>query len=389
MKVCIIGSGYVGLVSGVCFADFGVDVTCVDKDSAVIETLNSGEVPIYEPGLKELLLKNSAEGRLKFTTDIAAAIKEAQIVFIAVGTPEKSDGSVDLSFVEAVTTTIAENLNGYKVIATKSTVPVGTGRSIEKMIRDKARADAEFDVVSNPEFLREGSAVEDFMRPNRVILGAETQKAIEILKELYSPLYLIETPFVVTDIETAELIKYASNAFLATKISFINEMAELCERSGANVHTVAKAMGLDKRIGSKFLHPGPGFGGSCFPKDTAALVKIAEGFDYDLKIVKAAMDVNSSRIIRSIEKIKEVTGGELKGKTIAVLGLTFKPNTDDVRESPAIKIVNALLNEGAVVKAFDPVGMENAKRDIIGEVTYSSDVYSAIDKSDVLVLCTE
>ncbi len=387
MNICVIGTGYVGLVTGTCFADFGVTVSCVDKDASKIEMLKRGEIPIFEPGLKEVVDKNCAEGRLTFTTDLSAAIKNALVIFIAVGTPPKGDGSADLQYIEEVARTIAANLNGYKVVVTKSTVPVGTGRLIEDIISKEQGGDHKFDVASNPEFLREGSAVEDFMRPNRVVIGARSEQATAILKDLYSPLYLLETPFVVTDIETAELIKYASNAFLATKISFINEVANLCERVGADVSMVAKGMGLDHRIGSKFLHPGPGYGGSCFPKDTTAITNIARSHGYEFRIVEAVVSVNARQRELMIEKIKGLVG-ELSGKSIGVLGLTFKPNTDDIRESPAMDIVRLLVEAGATVKAFDPAGMENAAR-VLPDLTYCGDTYEVADGSDALVILTE
>ncbi|MCK4739700.1 MAG: UDP-glucose/GDP-mannose dehydrogenase family protein [Deltaproteobacteria bacterium] len=389
MNICIIGSGYVGLVTGTCFADFGLNVTCVDKDEAKVKLLASGEIPIYEPGLKELTEKNIKAGRLHFTTDLEASIKRALVVFIAVGTPEKADGSANLTYVDEVALSIAKNLNDYKVIVTKSTVPVGTGRRIEKIIKENSEGEHLFDVASNPEFLREGSAVGDFMRPDRVVIGTSSPQAEAILKDLYSPLYLIETPIVISDIETAELIKVVSNAFLATKISFINEVAEVCERAGADVHLVAKAMGIDKRIGSKFLHPGPGFGGSCLPKDTAALSHMARDLGYDFKIVQATREVNAKRPAQMVEKIKKMLDGNLAGKTIGVLGLAFKPNTDDVRESPAIEVIEKLLTEGVVVKAFDPEAEENAKAILGNRITYSKDPYDAASGADAVVIATE
>ncbi|MBI2411618.1 MAG: UDP-glucose/GDP-mannose dehydrogenase family protein [Deltaproteobacteria bacterium] len=388
MNICVIGTGYVGLVTGTCFADFGVNVSCVDKDVSKIEMLRRGEIPIYEPGLKELVDKNINEKRLTFTTDLSDAIKKSLVIFIAVGTPPREDGSADLSYIEEVARTIAENLNGYKVIVTKSTVPVGTGSLIEKIISSEQRGEFKFDVASNPEFLREGSALEDFMRPNRVVIGARSPQAVAIMKDLYSPLYLIETPFVVTDIETSELIKYASNAFLATKISFINEMANICERVGADIHMVARGMGLDHRIGPKFLHPGPGYGGSCFPKDTMAITRIAKAHGYTFRIVEAVIDVNDRQREIMIGKIRTLAGG-LKGKKFGVLGLAFKPNTDDIRESPAMDIVAHLVSEGATVKAYDPAGMENAKRVVKAGVTFCNDSYEVAEGSDALILMTE
>ena len=388
MNICVIGTGYVGLVTGTCFADFGVNVSCVDKDVEKINMLKRGEIPIYEPGLKELVEKNALEKRLTFTTDLSEAIKKSLVIFIAVGTPPKGDGSADLSYIEEVARTIARNLNGYKVIVTKSTVPVGTGKLIESIIEKEQGGDHKFDVVSNPEFLREGSAVEDFMRPNRVVLGARSEQAIAIMKDLYSPLYLIETPFVITDIETSELIKYASNAFLATKVSFINEVANICEKVGADVHMVAKGMGLDNRIGSKFLHAGPGYGGSCFPKDTMAITRIARSNGYVFKIVEAVVEVNEEQRDRMIEKIKALTG-ELGGKVIGLLGLAFKPNTDDIRESPAMDIAERLLDAGALIKVYDPASMENARKVLPESVTFCNDAYEVAEGSDALVILTE
>ncbi len=387
MNICVVGTGYVGLVTGTCFADFGVNVTCVDKDAEKIGRLKKGEIPIYEPGLKELVEKNQSQGRITFTTDLNEAIKKSLVVFIAVGTPQKEDGSADLRYVEEVARSIAKNLNGYKVIVTKSTVPVGTGNVIEKIIAGGCPEGSSFDVASNPEFLREGSAIEDFMRPNRVVIGARSTQAVAIMKDLYSPLYLIETPFVITDIETAELIKYASNAFLATKVSFINELANICERVGADVHMVAKGIGLDNRIGPKFLHPGPGYGGSCFPKDTSAITVIAKEHGYTFRIVEAAIEANRLQRKLMIDKIASMVG-DLKGKALGVLGLAFKPNTDDIRESPAMEIVEKLVNAGALIKAYDPAGMDNAKKVLKG-VEFSQDAYDCADGSDALVILTE
>ncbi len=388
MNICVIGTGYVGLVTGTCFADFGVNVTCVDKDSTKIDLLNSGQIPIYEPGLLELVKENKDEGRLTFTTNLTDSIKNSLVIFIAVGTPQGEDGSADLSYIEEVARSIAENLNGYKVIVTKSTVPVGTGALIEKIIHEANVDDHDFDVASNPEFLREGSAVSDFMRPDRVVLGARTEKASSILKDLYSPLYIIETPFVITNVETAELIKYASNAFLATKISYINEVANICDLVGADVHMVAKGMGLDKRIGPKFLHPGPGYGGSCFPKDTLAITSIAKDAGYTFKIVEAVVQTNEAQIELMIGKVKAALG-DIKGKRIAALGLSFKPNTDDIRESPAIRVIQGLMELGAEVSAYDPVSMENAAKELPDSVRYAADAYDAADGADLLLILTE
>lgn len=387
MNVCVVGTGYVGLVTGACFAEFGVHVTCVDKDGDKIDILMRGEVPIFEPGLKELVGKNVREGRLAFTTDIGSAIQQALVIFIAVGTPSSPDGSADLSYIREVASTIARNLDGYKVIVTKSTVPVGTGQVIEEIIRRERSTEAPFDVVSNPEFLREGSAIEDFLRPNRVVIGAGSEQAIAIMRDLYRPLYLIETPFVITDVATSEMIKYASNAFLATKISFINEMANICERVGADVHQVAKGMGLDGRIGPKFLHPGPGFGGSCFPKDLMAIDKIAGERGYSFEIVKAVMRVNKRQRERMVEKIAMATGG-VSGKILAVLGLTFKPNTDDLRESPSIPIIRGLQRRGATIRVFDPAGMGEARK-MLRRVEYAGDAYEAARDAHGLIIVTE
>lgn len=387
MNICVVGTGYVGLVTGACFAEFGLRVNCVDKDVEKIEDLSKGIIPIFEPGLEELTKRNLKEGRLSFSTDLADAVKRSLVIFIAVGTPSKEDGSADLSYVKEVAQSIAENMNGYKVIVTKSTVPVGTGERIRRIIGEKQKEKVDFDIVSNPEFLREGSAIEDFMRPNRVVIGANSDQAIAIMKDLYSPLYLIETPFIITDINTAEMIKYASNAYLATKISFINEIANICERVGADVHMVAKGMGLDNRIGPKFLHPGPGFGGSCFPKDTLAIMNIAKEHDYEFEIIKAVIKVNKRQRVLMIEKIKRAIG-DLKDKRIGILGLSFKPNTNDMREAPSIPIIKGLQKEGAKIRAFDPASMEEAKK-FLDDVEYCSDPYGVADGSDALVIITE
>ncbi|NIR15760.1 MAG: UDP-glucose/GDP-mannose dehydrogenase family protein, partial [Desulfobacterales bacterium] len=365
MNICVVGVGYVGLVTGTCFAEFGNTVVCVDNDEKKIEALQQGIIPIYEPGLEEMVKRCQSAGRLHFTTDVADAVEKSLVIFIAVGTPSGSGGSANLEYVYQVAETIGRLMKGYKVIATKSTVPVGTGKEIREIIQRNQVQDIAFDVVSNPEFLREGSAIEDFMRPNRVVIGSESEQANAIMKDLYSPLYLIETPVVITNVETAEMIKYASNAFLATKISFINEMANICDLVGADVHQVAKGMGLDKRIGPKFLHAGPGYGGSCFPKDTRAIAKLAESLGYRFRIVETVIEVNERQHERMVKKM-ESTLGPLKGKRLGVLGLTFKPNTDDIRESPAIKIVKSLVDKGASVVAFDPAGMEAAKK-VLGE----------------------
>ncbi len=388
MNISVIGVGYVGLVTGACFAEFGLNVTCVDKDKEKIDSLNKGEIPIYEPGLEELVKKNEREGRLHFTTEIAESIKNSLAIIIAVGTPSKDDGAADLSFIKDVAEVIAKNMNGYKVIVTKSTVPVGTGKLITEIIESNQVESGSFDVVSNPEFLREGSAIEDFMRPNRVVIGANSPQATAILKDLYRPLFLIDAPFVITNVETAEMIKYASNAFLATKISFINEMANLCEKVGADVHLVAKGMGLDHRIGSKFLHPGPGYGGSCFPKDTLALARISREKDFEFEIVEAVIRVNKRQKKLMLKKI--INGvKEVKGKKIALWGLAFKPNTDDIRDAPSIDIINGLLQEGASIRAFDPAAIEEAKKVLKNSIEYASNMYDAITGCDTLVIMTE
>ncbi len=388
MNISVIGVGYVGLVTGACFAEFGLSVTCADKDKEKIDSLNRGEIPIYEPGLEEIIKKNKREGRLHFTTNLVECIKESLVIFIAVGTPSKDDGSADLRFIEEVANVIAKNMEGYKVIVTKSTVPVGTGKLITNIIEKNQVESGCFDVVSNPEFLREGSAIEDFMRPNRVVIGTNSPQAIAILNDLYKPLYLVAAPFVQTNVETAEMIKYASNAFLATKISFINEMANLCEKVGGDVHEVARGMGLDQRIGPKFLHPGPGYGGSCFPKDTRALAQISKDNSYKFEIIDAVIKVNQRQRTLMLEKIQRGLKS-LKGKKLAVWGLTFKPNTNDMRESPSIDIINGLLKEGAVIIAFDPVGVEEAKKFLNKEVQYSDDMYKMAAGCDALIVLTE
>jgi len=387
MHICVVGTGYVGLVTGTCFSEFGVDVTCVDSDAAKIEILKAGGVPIYEPGLDTLIKRNVREGRLSFTTDLKTAVERALVIFIAVGTPPKPDGSADLRFVEQVARSVAEAMNGYKVVVNKSTVPVGTGKRVRDIIGTNQKKKQHFSVVSNPEFLREGSAIEDFMRPDRVVIGSEDAEAIAIMKDLYAPLYLIETPIVCTNLETAELIKYASNAFLAVKISFINEIAAVCDRVGADVHAVAKGMGLDRRISPKFLHAGPGFGGSCFPKDTSALVDIAGKVGYDFRIVQAAIQVNAAQRRTAFEKICQVAG-DLKGKTIGMLGLSFKPNTDDMRDAPSVDVIRRIQEAGASVRAYDPAAMEEARK-VLKDVVYCKDAYDTADGSDALVFMTE
>ncbi|GIX46280.1 MAG: UDP-glucose 6-dehydrogenase [Candidatus Tectimicrobiota bacterium] len=388
MHISVIGTGYVGLVTGACFAEFGMYVTCVDNVEEKIAELQEGRVSIHEPGLPELVAKNLREGRLSFTTDAAKAIEQSLVVFIAVGTPARADGAADLRYIDEVADTIGQCMQDYKVIATKSTVPVGTAMRIKERIRAVQRQPVAFSVVSNPEFLREGSAIEDFMRPNRVVIGAEDPHAIAIMKELYSPLYLIETPFVITDILTAEMIKYAANAFLAMKISFINEIATLCDAVGADVHDVAKGIGLDQRIGRKFLHPGPGYGGSCFPKDVQGLIHFAREAGVELELAPAVDRVNRQQRQRMVHKILGALEGTVAGKTIGVLGLSFKPNTDDIRESPALDIVAALLAQGAHVKAYDPAAMPAARR-VLPDVEYCPDAYAVCKGSDAVVLLTE
>jgi len=389
MNVVMIGSGYVGLVSGACFAEFGANVICVDKDESKINALLSGGIPIYEPGLDDLVKKSVDAGRLGFSLELESAVADADLVFIAVGTPtRRGDGHADLQYVYAAAEEIADYLKGYTVIVDKSTVPVGTARQVSRIIR-KTNPDADFDVASNPEFLREGSAIGDFMRPDRVVLGVESERAEERLRELYRPLNLIEAPIHVTNLESAELIKYASNAFLATKISFINEISQLCENVGADVHSVAKGMGLDGRIGKKFLHAGPGYGGSCFPKDTLALIRIAQEHGASSRIVESVVEVNASQKARMVSKIRDALGGSESDKTIAVLGLTFKPETDDMRDSPSLAILPALADKGANIKAHDPEGVEEAKKLLPDSIEYSASIDDAIKDADAIVLMTE
>jgi UDPglucose 6-dehydrogenase len=388
MRVAMIGTGYVGLVSGACFADFGHDVTCVDKDAGKIAALTRGEVPIYEPGLNDLVAANTRAGRLKFTSDLPAAVKAADAVFIAVGTPSRrGDGHADLSFVYDAAREIAAALDGFTVVITKSTVPVGTGDEVERIVRE-ARPKAEFAVVSNPEFLREGAAIQDFKHPDRIVVGSDDARARDVMTELYRPLYLNRSPILFTDRRTAELIKYAANAFLATKITFINEIADLAEKVGADVQEIARGIGLDNRIGAKFLHAGPGFGGSCFPKDTVALLKTGQDHDAPLRIVEAVVAVNDTRKRAMARKVAHALGGELRGKTIAVLGLTFKPNTDDMRESPSIPLITALQDMGAKVRAYDPTGMEQAKP-LMANVAFCKDAYDCAQGASALVIVTE
>jgi UDPglucose 6-dehydrogenase len=388
MNVVMIGSGYVGLVSGACFSEFGANVTCIDRDQTKIDRLNAGEMPIYEPGLDVLVARNAAAGRLSFTT-AWEAVSDADLVFIAVGTPtRRGDGHADLVYVYEAAKQIAGHLGGYTVIVDKSTVPVGTARQVERILR-KEKPSADFDVASNPEFLREGAAIGDFMRPDRVVLGVESERAETLLRELYRPLNLIEAPIMVTNLESAELIKYASNAFLATKISFINEVANLCEKIGADVHAVAKGMGMDKRIGGKFLHSGPGYGGSCFPKDTTALIRIAQEHGTPCRIVEAAVEVNAAQKALMVNKIRQALDGSVSGKTIAVLGLTFKPETDDMRDAPSLAILPNLTDKGAVIHAHDPQGIREAKKLLPEDIRYFHDVYDAIDGADAVILMTE
>jgi UDPglucose 6-dehydrogenase len=386
-NICITGTGYVGLVTGACLADFGNTVKCVDIDEAKIAALKSCEVPFYEPGLQEVVKRNVDRGRLSFASDIKWGIESSTVVFVAVGTPMSAEGQADLSYVEMVARSVGENLNGHKVVVLKSTVPAGTCDLVERIIRETSSSEHPFDVVSNPEFLREGSAVEDFMKPARIVLGASSERAFDVMAEIYKPLILEDTPVIKTDVKTAEMIKYASNAFLATKISFINEIANLCEAVGADVTMVARAMGLDDRIGPKFLRAGAGYGGSCFPKDTKALVKTAERAGYDLRIVKAVIAVNETQRRLMVEKIEKMLG-TVRGKTIAVLGLAFKPDTDDLRDAPAIDMVRELLARGAVVKAYDPVAAEAARRMLEG-ASFSADVFEAVKGAEAAVFVTE
>jgi len=400
MKVTIVGTGYVGLVTGTCLSDFGLEVICVDKDSEKIKGLNNGKVPIYEPNLESLIKKNVTAGRLTFTTDLKKAVEQSKVIFIAVGTPPHHDGSANLKQIEKVAQQIAASMNEYKVIVNKSTVPIGTAVKIKEIISKNviARSEAtrqsqptskpfDFDIVSNPEFLREGSAVYDFTHPDKIVIGTTSPKALKIMQEIYRPLYLIDTPFVFTTPETAELIKYACNAFLATKITFINEIANLCDKVGADVHQIAKAMGLDGRISPKFLHPGPGYGGSCFPKDTEALHHFATTCGYEFKLLNGVISANNRQRELMVNKIKHHLG-DLKGKTIGILGLAFKQNTDDIRKSPAIDIIKLLLKEGAKIKCFDPLAMNNTKK-ILPDLTYCQDEYETACDSDTLVIATE
>ncbi len=388
-SITVVGTGYVGLVTGACLADFGNRVTCVDTDAAKIERMRRLELPFFEPGLPEIVSRNVQEGRLTFDSDLPAAIRSGQVVFITVGTPPRKDGSADTSAIYAVAKTVAQNLDGYKLVVQKSTAPVGTARSLYTHIRKFAKRGADFDVASNPEFLREGSAIETFMRPDRVVIGAETDKAANILKKIHDPLFLIETPMIITALETAELIKYASNSFLATKITFINEIANLCEALGADVQSVAKGMGMDRRIGSKFLHSGPGYGGSCFPKDTMALASFARAAGVRTRIVEATIEANNSQMARMVDKVMKAVGKK-KGIKLGILGLAFKPNTDDMREAPSLTIVPALRRRGAKIVAFDPVAGPKARemKELKG-IEYAHDAYEAAEGADALVILTE
>lgn len=390
MKIAIIGTGYVGIVSGACLSEFGHEVVCVDNDAAKITALCQGQIPIYEPGLADLVAKNMAGGRLRFTTDLSEAVPRAEAVFIAVGTPSsrRGDGYADLSYIYAAARDLAPHLAGYTVVVDKSTVPVGTARQVARVIRE-ANPTADFDMASNPEFLREGAAISDFMRPDRVVVGVDNEKAAAVLRDIYNALYLIETPIVVTGIETAELIKYAANAFLAVKISFINEMANICEAVGADAIALAKGIGLDGRIGKKFLHPGPGYGGSCFPKDTVALLRTVQEHGVSARIVEAAVEVNAAQKARMVKKIRDALGGSEAGKTIGVLGLTFKPETDDMRDAPALTILPTLIERGANIVAHDPQGMREAAKLLPQGVRYVNDPYEVCNGADALVLMTE
>ena len=389
MHITVIGTGYVGLVTGACLAEFGMKVLCVDLDKKKIDGLNRGEIPIFEPGLDDLVKRNMAQKRLMFSTDLEAGITESLVIFVAVGTPPADDGSADLSQIETVAADIGRFMNGYKVIVDKSTVPVGTGQRVRRIIAENQVEKTNFDVVSNPEFLREGSAIPDFMRPDRVVIGAESDQAAAIMKDIYSVLYLNETPFVLTNIATAELIKYSANAFLATKISFINEVANLCEKVGANVQQVARGIGLDGRIGKKFLHAGPGYGGSCFPKDTLALAATGRKYDEPLSIVEAVIEVNRQQRQRMVDKVVALAGGDINGKTVALLGLAFKPKTDDVRDAPSLYMAESLTKMGARIKAYDPEAIDSFKSVSPVEISYAEDAYNAAAGADILILLTE
>jgi UDPglucose 6-dehydrogenase len=387
LDIAVIGTGYVGLVTGAGLADFGNDVICCDIDPKKIDALNNGQIPIYEPGLDTIVNRNVGEERLRFTTDLPEAIQRSRAIFIAVGTPPKPDGSADLRYVEDVARTIAQHMNGPKLVITKSTVPIGTGRMIERILAESGNGH-QGSVVSNPEFLREGSAIEDFLKPDRVVIGASDEESIALMKEIYAPLHSLEIPFVVTNVESSELIKYAANGFLATKISFINEVAVMCELLGADVQDVARGIGLDSRIGPKFLQAGPGFGGSCFPKDTSAVADIAKRYGYEFQIIEAVLRVNESIKQRMVGKVIGALNGDVQGKTVAILGLAFKPETDDMRDSPTIPLIKGLQKLGAVIRAYDPGAIENSKK-IFENVTYCDDAYETADGADALVIATE
>lgn len=387
MNVCMVGTGYVGLVAGTCLSDFGMNVICVDKIKERIDLLNNGEVPIYELGLGDLIKKNVKLGRLHFSSDLNEAVDRSLVVFLAVGTPEGEDGTADLSQINEVALQIAECMKEYKVIAIKSTVPVGTARTLRELIKENQARNVDFDIVSNPEFLREGSAVEDFLRPNRIILGSHSERALAIMRDIYRPLYLLETPIVSTTNETAEVIKYAANTMLALRISFINEVANLCDHVNADVYQVAVALGMDRRIGPKFLHPGPGFGGSCFPKDVKSLTGIARHYGYEFKLAEAIIEINARQKELVVEKSRNALG-DLRGKTIGILGLSFKPNTDDTREAPAIYVAGRMLEEGAIVKAYDPIAMDEARKEL-PDLNYCSDLYSVCENADIVIIMTE
>jgi len=387
MNICMVGTGYVGLVAGTCLSDFGMNVTCIDKEQKKIDMLKRGEIPIHEIGLRELLDRNVKLERLHFSTDLKKSVENSLVIFLAVGTPESEDGSADLTALHEVALQIAEYMTEYKIIAIKSTVPVGTARNLRKMIRENLKNNVDFDVVSNPEFLRQGAAVEDFMRPNRVILGCDSERALAVMRDIYRPLYLLDTPIVSTTNETAEVIKYAANTVLAMKISFINEVANLCDLVGADVYQVAKALGMDKRIGPKFLHPGPGFGGSCFPKDVKSLINISQNHNYEFKLARAVVEVNRRQRELVIEKVEKILGN-LNGKKICLLGLSFKPNTDDTREAPAIFIARKLLEKGAEINAYDPAAMDLAKMEL-PDLNYFNNSYSACEGADLILIMTE
>jgi UDPglucose 6-dehydrogenase len=389
MKIAMIGTGYVGLVSGVCFAEFGHDVVCMDKAGDKIEALKAGRIPIFEPGLEAMTLDNVKAGRLSFTTDIEDAVKTSDVVFIAVGTPSRrADGHADLTYVYEAAREIAQHMNRFTVVVTKSTVPVGTGDEVERIIKE-SNPDADFAVVSNPEFLREGAAIKDFMTPDRIVIGIEDERACDVMSEVYRPLYINEAPLMFTKRRTSELIKYAANAFLAMKITFINEMADLCEHVGANVQDVARGIGLDKRIGSKFLHAGPGYGGSCFPKDTLALIKTAKDFESPVRLIEATVMVNDDRKRAMARRVAKAMGGLVRGKTVAILGLTFKPETDDMRDSASITIIQALVDQGCLIRAYDPEGMDNAKPLLPKDVVFTNNAYEAATGADCVVIVTE